>query len=62
MDHKHFNALGPKEQTTLIVAAGYKARGLPAPRSQGELVEGDRTKALAAMIVRAGQRRRGELP
>ena len=54
VDFKRFNGLGPKEQARLIVEAGCKARGRPAPVPDKPKFVGsvqDPT-VLAAMIVR----------
>lgn len=63
VDFRHFNALGPKEQAALIVKAGARARGLPVPQlDRPKFDDVDESTKLATLIVRAGQRRRGELP
>lgn len=61
-DFRHFNALGPKQQAEAIVEAGCKARGRPVPQLDRPKFDVDESTKLAALIVRAGQRRRGELP
>jgi hypothetical protein len=63
-DFRHFNSLGPKEQARAIVEAGSKARGRSAPFPDRPKVVGsvqDPT-VLAAMIVAAAARARGQEP
>ena len=58
-----FNNAGPKEQAVLIVRAGAKARGRSVPQlDRPKFDDVDESTKLAALIIRAGQRRRGELP
>ena len=59
-DFRHFNALGPKEQARLIIAAGAKARGRAAPQLDQPEIDANDPQALAAAIVRAGRKARGQ--
>ncbi len=60
VDFKRFNNAGPQEQAALIVAAGCKARGCPAPQPDRPEIGANDPQALAAAIVRAGRKARGQ--
>jgi hypothetical protein len=62
IDHKRFNSLSPALQAQAIVEAGCKARGLPSlqPGRPGIDDSADESTKLAAMIVRAGRKARGQ--